>query len=385
MSELKIAQSIRKYRKEKSVTQEQMAAALGISSQSISKWECGDGYPDITLLPRIAGYLEISVDTLLGTDEVAVREDVDSYFQRINEYHNAGDHHLVLPLAKEYYRKYPKEYHIATSLASHISRMPEELRKPHMPLLREACRRVMDECTDSTLRRSAVKIMCRICEDEELEEWLHADTEFIYDDMVFIMEDRLRHKGDREALTARHSANTVMLACKLFNHIERSPNREYWGHPEKSVEWNTKIRALIELLGSRDGEVADGWLGEYITVLNRLACALCAVGRVDEGLDTLEQVLSLTRRAAALPADVPRDLGSPLWFGETKAVGNYLLLPDGKQDFYKDTLTQEPYALYNILTRPHGWEWYDGVRQHPRFLAVLEEAKKLAEASKAPT
>lgn len=41
-------------RKEKSMTQTALAEKLGISPQSVSKWECGIGYPDVTLFPVIA-------------------------------------------------------------------------------------------------------------------------------------------------------------------------------------------------------------------------------------------------------------------------------------------------------------------------------------------
>lgn len=43
MMELMIAEKIRRFRREKDVTQEQMAQAIGVSAQSVSKWECGDG------------------------------------------------------------------------------------------------------------------------------------------------------------------------------------------------------------------------------------------------------------------------------------------------------------------------------------------------------
>ena len=54
---LNIAQNLRKYRKERGLTQEQLAKTLAVSAQSVSKWECGDGYPDIELLPNIANHL----------------------------------------------------------------------------------------------------------------------------------------------------------------------------------------------------------------------------------------------------------------------------------------------------------------------------------------
>ena len=64
--ELLFAKRVREKRLEKGLTQEQLAQAIQISPQSVSKWERGDGYPDITLLPRIANFLQISVDELIG-------------------------------------------------------------------------------------------------------------------------------------------------------------------------------------------------------------------------------------------------------------------------------------------------------------------------------
>lgn len=51
------------------MTQDQLAQVLGVSPQLISKWECGDWYHDITLLPAIANFFEITVDELIGNDK----------------------------------------------------------------------------------------------------------------------------------------------------------------------------------------------------------------------------------------------------------------------------------------------------------------------------
>ena len=74
--ELMIADKIKKYRKEQNMTQDALAQALGVSPQSVSKWECGDGYPDITLLPSIANFFEVTVDELIGNDVISAKEDV---------------------------------------------------------------------------------------------------------------------------------------------------------------------------------------------------------------------------------------------------------------------------------------------------------------------
>ena len=55
-------------RKQREMTQEQIAEVLGVSCQAISKWETNSSYPDISLLPIIADYFGVSVDCLLGHD-----------------------------------------------------------------------------------------------------------------------------------------------------------------------------------------------------------------------------------------------------------------------------------------------------------------------------
>lgn len=66
MSTLKLNEQIAFLRKQKSVTQEELAQALGVTNQSVSKWESGICCPDIQLLPDIATYFSVSVDELLG-------------------------------------------------------------------------------------------------------------------------------------------------------------------------------------------------------------------------------------------------------------------------------------------------------------------------------
>lgn len=60
------AQRITQLRKERSMTQEQLAQELGITAQAVSKWENGQSYPDILLLPKLAEVYGVRVDELLG-------------------------------------------------------------------------------------------------------------------------------------------------------------------------------------------------------------------------------------------------------------------------------------------------------------------------------
>lgn len=57
--------NLNKLRKTKGLTQEEFAKAMGVSFQAVSKWERGETYPDIELLPAIANYFNTSIDSLL--------------------------------------------------------------------------------------------------------------------------------------------------------------------------------------------------------------------------------------------------------------------------------------------------------------------------------
>lgn len=60
-----ISAQIAKLRKDKNITQEELAKNLGISAQAVSKWENG-GAPDVEMLPEIADYFDVSMDFLFG-------------------------------------------------------------------------------------------------------------------------------------------------------------------------------------------------------------------------------------------------------------------------------------------------------------------------------
>ena len=72
-----LAGNVSRYRKDLGLTQEALAAKLGITFQAVSKWETGQTMPDTILLPKLAQILNVSVDKLLGYS--AFREDISYY------------------------------------------------------------------------------------------------------------------------------------------------------------------------------------------------------------------------------------------------------------------------------------------------------------------
>lgn len=66
MDMLKISEKIKAKRRERDLTQEELAAMLGVTKAAVSKWETAESYPDITMLPQIAQLFHLSMDELFG-------------------------------------------------------------------------------------------------------------------------------------------------------------------------------------------------------------------------------------------------------------------------------------------------------------------------------
>lgn len=67
-----IGDIICQYRQMKKMTQSEFASRLGVTSQAVSKWECGNGIPDVSLIGSICTILGIGANTLLGLEESVV-------------------------------------------------------------------------------------------------------------------------------------------------------------------------------------------------------------------------------------------------------------------------------------------------------------------------
>lgn len=81
---MQIGEVIRKYRKEKNLTQEEMANRLGVTAPAVNKWENGNTMPDIMLLAPIARLLGITTDTLLSFREELAKEEIHNLVHELD-------------------------------------------------------------------------------------------------------------------------------------------------------------------------------------------------------------------------------------------------------------------------------------------------------------
>lgn len=98
---LYLSENLKKYRLMKNLTQEDVAGYLGVTPQSVSRWERGECYPDITFLPALANIFETSVDLLIGMDSIRAEETVYNIHKTASGHQRSGDY----AAAEKVYRK----------------------------------------------------------------------------------------------------------------------------------------------------------------------------------------------------------------------------------------------------------------------------------------
>ncbi|HNX29556.1 MAG TPA: helix-turn-helix transcriptional regulator [Syntrophomonadaceae bacterium] len=111
MNKLNIGKCIVQKRKEKGITQEKLAEYIGVSKASVSKWESGQSYPDILLLPELATYFNVTVDELLGYSPQLTSEDIKKVYNKLSHAFVSQPFEEVMEKCnqtiKEYYSCFP--------------------------------------------------------------------------------------------------------------------------------------------------------------------------------------------------------------------------------------------------------------------------------------
>ena len=153
---IKLSEQLKKLRREKGNTQEDLASHLGISTQAVSKWEREEGYPDITLLPSIASYYNVSVDDLLGVGQIEKEKKINAYKEKDDELFRDGKSAERVALWREAQREFPNDLTVVHGLMYALSAADDNANADEIIACGE---RILNESTDQRLRGSAVQCL----------------------------------------------------------------------------------------------------------------------------------------------------------------------------------------------------------------------------------
>lgn len=154
--EIKLSENLKKIRLSKGITQEDLAKYLNIPEKTVSKWEQGDGYPGITLLPKIAAFYDVTVDELLGCDRIVKEKKINEYISLYNKNAGLGKIEDNIALMKAALLEFPNNLDFMTKLCLSLLYVGKE---EYLDECIQIGEKILDVSTDYEQRFSVIQII----------------------------------------------------------------------------------------------------------------------------------------------------------------------------------------------------------------------------------
>ncbi len=338
------------------------------------------------MLPSIANFLGITVDELIGNDEVSVKNDIESFLEKYGKV----NYKERLSLAKAYHKKYPQNFVIMEILGGSIVEIKDYWEKEY-PLLKHICEKIMEECTNEWIRQSAIHYMNIVCPDEEFENWKYRSPRIFADCENEKLEERYYQRCENEKFQNQSNANNLLSLmhflgrdCMRYHDVrEKDRFGIVFESPMRTAELSKFKMRVLETI-SLDGTIPEAWLGAYAELCLKTGGALIGANELNEGFEYLEKSFELYEKWIEIPDGKLMDVGKPELFENAKINKNdssnvvYIHLQDG-------TKAWNPYLWLffgiksDIRRAMTHWHWFDDVRTDERFVVLYEKALKLAE------
>lgn len=298
-------ENLKKLRKSKELTQEALADFLGMSFQAVSKWERGDTYPDITMLPAIASFFGVTVDSLLGTDRIEKEKQVDEYCKKYSILWSEGRVAEVRDMLKNAIIEFPGNYDLLAKYFNALIHAQHD--DDYLISIKAEVQRVYDiiqnYCTVDSIRIWTQKLMCRYLRNMSLIENSGVDiaeAEKILEQMPLMQNTRdyeamymYPHDDEKRAVAC---ANGISEMLRLFGEIM---NRKYKSFLDADDDISEAYINLVEAV------MPDGDYGKshYLMVIHnqRLGVKKLLAGDEKTALERFEKAVRLAKSYDEMP------------------------------------------------------------------------------------
>ena len=376
---LNFAENIRKLRRENGFTQEQLAEKMGVSFQTVSRWETGVVYPDIELLPVLAELFETRVDELIG----CTKNDKDKILEkRWEEYEKLTVPEEQYAYLKEMKRDFPKIYSIPYKMLKLM--YYDEIHRDELCAVFEDFSAL---CTDKDYIDFAQEMYISLEEENAVMRYIK-NSGISESDASKYLQSRYRYRDEWEKYDLQRQINLLSSIENIcFEQIRKrnpfSAANSLWS-AEKSL-------GFINMLCNKEGEDLitggkdnlDLFAYDRSILGFRLAAARAATGDKEGAYRAIEASIEIIEKLATLPDGTVLTFGSPTLDRITGKLRIYKIkgntcrdfsLYDGEEKLEKivgGTLVSDTY----ILTGRKGWEWFDSIRNEERYKALTERLK----------
>lgn len=370
-----IGSTIKKLRRERDMTQEQLAELLGITANAVSQWECDRTTPDISQLPLLANIFRVSADVLLGIDVNAKDAKIDEIYKEIRELWCTGQRTEAENLCREGLAQFPDSCILMEELAFYLSCSNSRAKQDESISLFE---RILSSTNDANTKNFAIGNLCslymKVGKEETAKQLAESAPSPIY------------KKEDLQLMTLRGED----WAYELRNHIQLHFNSFIWKlrnltrtfknkHPlfteeERLVLWQKAID-MVELFYENGDYDFDEQL--LIDAHFQKACIFTALNDPESALSELEKMLTRINHFDDFSAGL---LGINIVIPPEKWPTSLLTRVRDENDpsLVREVTSEsgENAATYSL--RQLSDSKFDPIRSHPRFVAVVEQLKKTA-------
>lgn len=377
---LTIGENIRNFRKKNDMTQEALAERLGVTYQSVSRWENGTTYPDIELLPAIAELLSVTVDELIGMPQIEKEKHAKETFDELRRECIKRDYDAerIVTLLRDIRRNYLDSrfsYRPWTEGNDRAFRDPQIL--PEVRLLAEAYLDRNPMCPHT------IQTMANIEEEEKLDDFLGKyTTSFDCSERALLFERYFRRKDaerfEEERRFQLYSAFVKLLCPKYLRKWDDSNN-------EKCDNFRMTVLEFIrqDAVDNRP----DMWVEDRLYLCLNFAERCVLDGFFDEGISKIESAVILLEATMAIKDETVLPTSCHFLDGmKWIAKENWHTRrndPDSCEERNISIFTEmknmsSGYGIYpsDYLSKLNG-KAFDSIRNHPEFEKLCDRIKAL--------
>ena len=393
---LKIGEKIRTLRLQQKKTQEQLADRLGVSYQSISRWENEITYPDIEFLPSIANYFSVSLDYLMGQDDAEKRKAIEKQIKQIPNMSENDEDELIGLIRACRREKENTEYFedicyaLLYSPLHKSTRVIEELRKSKDVFF--------EECDNVRRRSTALKYYTSLEEESHIKALLdrYSSEEPTARDYLlkerYLFRDEFEHfESARQKYLHKQITYLIDGDISLWRDTSKPMEVEY-----TIYENNVKLALLHQLCQETSekecfiGKTADVFTEQRIYIGMRQACAYVALNKNEEAYEILEDIASLMEQLSLLPDNAELSCSAPALdklrmtikrIPKAEKAESFITLSYKSENIKEATEISAiyPQSIIECLEEADyaRWGWLEPIRKEKRFVDIIDRLKKI--------
>lgn len=362
MERLLVGEVIYKLRKERGITQDQLANFIGVSTAAVSKWESGISYPDITLLPILATFFNVTIDKLLNFKIELSDDEIMNIFSECEKLFSSGNLDEAIDKSKSYIAKYPSSYCLKLRLGLLFimyswKGSDKEMSKRMMGYSIQLFEEVSENSSKVELIEQALfqlgALYPTIGEEDKAIEALNKIHKSELDPNVLlagIYIEKKELKKARELLQSKlyKSISDITFVCLGLSNSYMKDEKDL-SMIEKYYNLSLNVKKVFSPKG-------DSILTLSVEYLN-FAQVYLKFNEAEKAIDMLNKMVEDMRK---------HDINKP---GRFRSIWCFNEIPEGKR-----TITMNLYEnIFKIFEAPE----FDLIREREEFINIINELKKI--------